>query len=99
MGLWFLACSAQSASSPLLHITRTPAEPDVQGTIVELISAGGYQYLRVENRWFATLRHEVSVGQRVHLDPIGVAPEFTSQRTGRHFTDLWFAAVVQSDIP
>jgi len=90
------ACGAVVTESPLASITRTPAEPDVQGTVAEVLPAGGYAYLRVEDRWFATLDRGLTVGDPVTLDPIGRADTFYSRRTGRTFDALWFASVASS---
>ena len=81
-------------------ITRTPEAPDVEGRVAEVIPAGSYAYLRVGDAWFATLDHQLSVGDPVHLDPVGKAATFVSKRTGHTFQDLWFAAVSpQPEIP
>jgi hypothetical protein len=93
------ATAAHVGASPLASITRTPAEPDVRGTVVEVLPAGGYAYLRVEDRWFATLDRGLTVGDPVTLDPIGRADTFYSRRTGRTFDALWFASVASSGGP
>lgn len=84
---------ASPLASPLASIDRTPAEPDVQGTVAEVVAAGSYAYLRVDDRWYATLDHGLTPGDPVILDPIGRANNFYSRRTGRTFGALWFASV------
>jgi hypothetical protein len=95
MILFLLAClgTPELPRSPLLDMTRTPEAPDVLGSVEEVISAGSYQYLRVQDQWYATLDHGVSVGTRVRLNPLGLTTNYHSRRTDRHFDRLWFAAV------
>jgi hypothetical protein len=93
-----LACAAPPAISPLATLRRTPEEPDRRGVVTEVVAAGGYAYLRVEERWYATVAKGIATGEQVRLDPIGVARDFHSRRTGRTFSELWFASV-QPDQP
>ena len=91
-----LGC-ASTGASPLGAITRTPEAPDVDGTVAEVVPAGGYAYLRVDERWYATFDRGLAVGDTVVLDPIGRAEGFYSRRTGLTFDTLWFASVVSRE--
>lgn len=87
-------CDSPAApGSPLGEIERTPSAPDVAGAVAEVVSAGSYAYLRVDDRWYATLDRGLLPGDAVVLDPIGRATNFHSRRTDRTFTEVWFAGV------
>lgn len=75
IGLWWalVACAPQAAAppapgSPLTSLGRTPDAPDVVGVVAEVLSAGGYAYLRVGDRWYATLDHGLQVGDAVRRE-------------------------------
>ena len=91
-----LACGglehdAMTASSPLLSIDRSVDRTPFEGAVTERVAAGGYAYLRVNERWVVGLDHGLTEGNLARVEPIGVAHQFHSARTGRTFDELWFA--------
>jgi hypothetical protein len=68
------------------------------GRVAERLEAGSYAYLRVArdgagDAWVVGMRPRARVGDRVHVDAMGRAEDFKSNRLGRRFDELWFASV------
>jgi hypothetical protein len=69
------------------------APPAFRGQVQELLPAGGYLYLRVADRWVATIKKPIAVGDQVDVKPIGLADNFNSKTLRRTFSPLVFGIV------
>ncbi|MEM6928427.1 MAG: hypothetical protein AAF602_15945 [Myxococcota bacterium] len=83
----------QPVLNPLLAIDRSVDRTPFDGTVAEVRPAGGYLYLRVDERWVVGLAKPVTRGDQVTVSPVGIARAFTSRRTGDHYDELVFGVV------
>lgn len=88
----------QAASPSFLHDAMRIVPARFDGTVTEVLPAGGYTYLQLEiegdrQEWVVTLAREVSPGDVVSVRPFGQLDDFTSERTGRRFERLQFASI------
>ncbi len=97
--LLLTACGVSAADvvepvvNPLLSIDRGGDRTPFDGTVREVREARGYLYLRVDERWVASLAKPLVPGDLVTVQPIGVAHAFTSRHTGHHYDELVFGVV------
>jgi len=97
-----LACGPPPAElvepvvNPLLAIDRSGDRAPFEGTVTASRKAGGYRYVAVDGRWVVGLDKPLEVGDRVTVQPVGVAHDFTSGRTGDHYDELVFGVVSKS---
>lgn len=96
--LW--ACSipepievAVAVGNPLSTIDRDVDRTPFSGAAEEVRAAGGYEYVRIGERWVVGLAKGVEVGTAVDVTPIGLARNFSSRRTGHDYDELWFAVL------
>jgi hypothetical protein len=98
--LLLAAVSCSSAGQSPLSGLRTPRAEEVTrvGRVAELVQAGSYTYLRLEQNadWFVSTR-DVHLHQAVALRIFGVADSFASARLNRTFSPLSFAIVTTQE--
>jgi len=93
------APSESKASPPaFLRAARAVVPAPLGGSVLEVLQAGGYTYLRVDAgaegaRWVVVLAQQASVGDEVVIRPYGQLSHFASKRTGRTFDSLLFATL------
>jgi hypothetical protein len=102
-----LACSlppqvetAAVLLNPLTTLDRAVDRTPVTAAADEVRAAGGYEYVRLGDRWVVGLAKGVRPGERVTATPIGRTRDFASRRTGHRYDELWFVvlAPVSSDL-
>lgn len=90
--IFLIACGAEAPQNPMLTIHRTPDAAVVDGAVAEVLSAGGYRYLRLGDDWHVVMtRSAFTAGQVVQLKPMGEAADFYSRGLGRRFERLQFS--------
>lgn len=82
-----------SRASAAIPFALAAPPPAFTGRITDRREAGGYLYVRVDDRWVVTLHKELAPGALVRVSPIGEAASFFSARLQRAFTPLVFAVV------
>lgn len=102
------ACAQEPASAPpahasasapsFLHEALKVVPSSFEGTVTEVVPAGGYTYLHLQTgpdatAWVVTLQRPAQPGDVVSVRPFGQLEQFTSARTGRRFDHLHFAIV------
>ena len=66
----------------------------LEGSVREVMPAGHYTYLRVEDDWAVVMGAlEVKAGDPIHLRVQGTQRDFHSRRLDRSFERLFFASV------
>ena len=107
--LVFVSCTGAAAKAPAdgqspgkARPANTPVaaaaseDPQVTGTVVEAMDAGGYTYVRLDTGaqkiWAATSPIKVKIGQELTI-PLEMPMEnFHSQTLGRDFPVIYFAS-------
>jgi len=86
---------AQAFSDMAAAPSTTPEIPQVSGTVVETMNAGGYTYVRLENKgleaWAAVPETQVKVGEEVEIAKGMVMTNFSSKSLGRTFSAIVFS--------
>ena len=98
-GSW--SCDAPPRDTPSNPLTTasTPdrAEQAFAGVVGRRLRAGGYSYVRVDDRdaqrWVATMGDAPSVDTRVEVQAYAAADDFHSRRLQRDFSRLLFGSV------
>ncbi len=85
--------AAVVAANPLLELDRDIDRTPFSGVADEVRAAGGYEYVRIGERWAVGLAKDLAPGDALTVRPIGVAHGFASRRTGDRYDELWFAVL------
>jgi hypothetical protein len=72
-----------------------PGGDAFSGPVTDVLPAGSYTYLRVNDTWVVSLKKELAVGDVVNVKPFGVAEQFESKKLGRSFDVLHFSVVTK----
>ena len=111
--LLLLAACGESQSVPstshanavphFLAVARAAVPMPFEGTVTQVVPAGGYTYLLVnagpdDARWVVVIRREVSVGDALSVRPYGQLEDFQSKRTGLTFERLVFASITTRSV-
>jgi hypothetical protein len=87
--------TAQAFSDMASAPSKAPEAPQVSGTVVETMNAGGYTYVRIENEgmeaWAAVPETQVMVGEKVGVAKGMVMTNFTSKSLDRTFRAILFS--------